>query len=72
MICMPSEVQGGGSVAWAYLNHWLSVYWDTWCSRPSAGMHEIGHNLGLDHSNGNGEEYGDQSCMVRNNFMTIV
>jgi hypothetical protein len=30
--------------AYAYLDHWLSVYNDVWCAYPSGLMHEIGKN----------------------------
>lgn len=35
-----------------------------WCTRVSAQMHEVGHNLGLAHSGEAGNTYGDQSGMM--------
>jgi len=31
-------------------------------------MHEVGHNLGMSHSSENGEEYGDESCIMGGGF----
>jgi len=61
MVCIPPGT--GSWVAYAYTNHWLSVYNDDWCLRVSAQMHEIGHNLGLAHS-GESSTYDDQSGMM--------
>ena len=43
----------------AYGDDYLSVYNDEWCSYANTQLHEVGHNLGLDHSGLPGEEYGD-------------
>jgi hypothetical protein len=61
MYCLPAGTMDG--LAYAYVNHWLSVYSDEWCNFVSAQMHEIGHNLNLAHSNENGY-YKDQTGMV--------
>jgi hypothetical protein len=60
MYTMPPGTKGGW-LAYAYINSWISVYNDKWIKSLSANMHEIGHNLGLGHSNENGVSYGDQS-----------
>jgi len=59
-----------GFLAWAYVSGKISAYGNVnsfeWASSLSAQMHEVGHNLGLEHS-GDGDttssfnEYGDQS-----------
>jgi hypothetical protein len=41
MVCLPPGTNGGW-IAYAYINHWLSVYNDKWCQYPSAQMHEMG------------------------------
>jgi hypothetical protein len=67
MVCQPSNTLNGGSsnwIAYAYVDHWLSVYKGDWCTYPSAQMHEIGHNLNLAHSGEGSGSYDDQSCMV--------
>ena len=72
MVCMPNGIKkitlGEVKDTWhAYVpgehrhTHFLTIYHDDWCSSVSAGMHEIGHNLGLDHSNESGHVYEDQS-----------
>ena len=49
MYCIPPGTQGSW-IAYAYVNHFLSVYNNDWCNYPSVGLHEIGHNLNLGHS----------------------
>mmetsp|Transcript_1253 Transcript_1253/g.2742 ORF Transcript_1253/g.2742 Transcript_1253/m.2742 type:complete len:802 (+) Transcript_1253:241-2646(+) len=61
--CLPPSAMGD-SIAYAFVNHWLSVYNNEWCNYPSALMHEIGHNLGFGHAGEGAEEYGDQSGMM--------
>jgi len=63
MYCLPPGT-GGGWIAYAYINSWLSVYNDNWCSYVSGQMHEIGHNLDLAHSGEGSNEYADQSGMM--------
>lgn len=50
----------GGWLAYAYVNHWLSVFNDVWITSVSAQVHEIGHNLNLAHA-GESAAYDDQS-----------
>lgn len=61
MYCLPPGTMSG--IAYAYINSWLSVYSDDWCIYLSTQMHEVGHNLGLGHSNESGT-YNDQSGMM--------
>jgi len=62
MVCVPPGTSGGW-IAYAYINHWLSVYNNQWCNFVSGQMHEIGHNMGLAHS-GESSAYDDQSGMM--------
>ena len=41
IVCIPPGTIGDWA-AYAYINHWLSVYNDDWCSYPTGMMHEIG------------------------------
>lgn len=41
MLCLPPGTTGGW-IAYAYVNWFLSVYNDQWCTYPSAQLHEIG------------------------------
>jgi hypothetical protein len=52
MFCMPPGEESNWG-AFAYVNHPVSVYSNDWCGFVSAQMHEVGHNLNLEHS---GEE----------------
>ena len=38
MLCIPSGTSGSW-IAYAYINHWLSVYNNQWCNYVSAQMH---------------------------------
>jgi hypothetical protein len=48
MMCVPPGTLDG--LAYAFINSWMSVYNDIWCTKPSAQIHELGHNFGLAHS----------------------
>ena len=41
MICIPPGTMGSW-IAYANVNHWMSVFNDNWCRYPSAQVHEIG------------------------------
>ena len=66
MLCMPKGT--GEWVAYAYVDHWLSVFNDDWCQQLSTQVHEIGHNFGLSHSGKNGDDYSDKSGMMGYSF----
>jgi len=51
-------------LAYAYINWKYSVFQDLWAARPSALIHELGHNLGYLHSGTGTNVYGDQSGMM--------
>jgi hypothetical protein len=42
IVCIPPGTAGGDWLAYAYVNHWLSIFNDDWCNVPSAQMHELG------------------------------
>lgn len=56
----------------AYLNSWLSVYNDEWCRYPSAQVHEVGHNLGLNHAGETTDTYGDQTGMMGYSYASFT
>ena len=64
IFCLPPGTLGGRWIAYAAINYWQSAYNDLWCQYPSALMHEIGHNLGLDHAGDGADEYGDNTGMM--------
>jgi len=43
MVCMPPGTSGGW-IAYAYINHWLSVFNNQWCGYPSGLLHELGES----------------------------
>ncbi|KAL7443021.1 hypothetical protein ACHAXM_008755, partial [Skeletonema potamos] len=56
-----------GWAAYAYINHWNSVYQNYYYKRPGVLIHEIGHNFGLAHSGGlDGATYTDHTCSMGN------
>ncbi len=60
MFCNPPQyTQIAG--AWGQVNGPISNYADDWCSSVAGQMHEVGHNLGLEHSGEGGDQYGDTS-----------
>jgi hypothetical protein len=67
MYCLPPNTMSGGTnaIAYAFINSWLSIYNDEWCTYVSAQMHEIGHNINMDHAGEGPSEYGDTSGMER-------
>lgn len=66
MIIMQPTVNLTGAAAYAWINHWLSVYKDTYSSQVMVQMHELGHNLGMYHSGQGTATYLDHSCMIGN------
>ena len=60
MICQPTHYN---FLAYAWSNSWMSSYGtvgqDSWCTKPGAAIHEIGHNLGLAHAGELADNYGD-------------
>ena len=49
MYCLPPNTMNG--VAYAYINHWLSVYSNEWCNYPSAQMRKCEPTVGVLYSN---------------------
>ena len=47
-------------LAYAYIGWYRSVFNDKWAGTISTQMHEIGHNLRLQHSGQGNKKYGDQ------------
>lgn len=68
MYVLPNEVNFNGVSAYAYLNLYRSVYWDTYSSKLLVLMHEIGHNLGLEHSGKGAQELGDFTGFMGNSY----
>mmetsp|Transcript_9397 Transcript_9397/g.20832 ORF Transcript_9397/g.20832 Transcript_9397/m.20832 type:complete len:520 (+) Transcript_9397:246-1805(+) len=60
-LCMP---RGLLKLAYGYYNGKISVYNDKLCLSSHFQMHEIGHNLNLDHSGTPTRIYGDKTCIM--------
>ena len=64
MFCMPPS-QDSSWLAFGYVNSPISVYSNDWCSFSSGQMHEVGHNLNLEHSGvDGGDEYADMTGVM--------
>ena len=66
LLFVPEGTKLAGTSDWkayAFTNNWLSVYNNEYTSFPGIIMHEIGHNIGLLHSNDE-FSYGDGSCLM--------
>jgi hypothetical protein len=48
------------------------VYNNDWCRYPSGQVHEIGHNLGLNHAGEGSEEYGDQTGFMGYSYASFT
>lgn len=71
IMCFPFGTTFGNKKSWAafaympdYELQYLSVFNDDWCGKPSILMHEIGHNLGLFHSNRPEQKYNDKTGLM--------
>jgi hypothetical protein len=76
LICLPPGTLYDGTraqwYAYGYLNYYRTVYNDKWGGYYSVPMHEIGHNLALQHSSeGSPSGYGDQSGMMGYSYSEI-
>lgn len=76
MLCMPpGTVSNSGSPNWAaygIVNGYVTIYNDNWCTSVSANMHEIGHNLGLRHSNEGTQSYEDKTGLMGSSYMSTT
>ena len=74
LFCFPPGIKYSNSreawSAYAYVNSPLSFYNDMACLYVSVSMHEIGHNLGLGHSNF-GSQYGDETGSMGRGYAHI-
>lgn len=69
LFCLPPGTNKSGSTSWSgYASRpgWKSVFNSKWCDKLQMLMHEIGHNLGMRHSNdSSNNQYGDGTGVVR-------
>lgn len=70
IMCLP---RGTGSwAASAGVNHWRAQFNNDWCASLSGTMHELGHTIGLLHSNAPGELYADRSGYMGSGYANPV
>lgn len=70
IMCLPPGT--GDWAASAGVLHWRAQMNDKWCTSLSGTMHEIGHLLGLQHSNANGVAYNDRSGYMGSGYTDTV
>jgi len=66
LFCMPSGMNDRW-IGYAYGQTYRSYYNDRWCGYYTLPFHELGHNLGLQHSN-ELREYEDRSCLMGRSY----
>jgi hypothetical protein len=59
LFCVPPGT--GTWAASAGMNHWRAQFNDPFCTSLSATMHELGHTIGLPHTNEGSDKYGDST-----------
>ena len=59
-----TQLQITDGIAYAYIDHYLSVYNDEWCNYASGQVHEVGHNLNFGHSGEGSNKYADRTGMM--------
>jgi len=67
LVCLPPGT--GTWAAVAAMRYFRAVFNDKWCQSLSATMHELGHTLGLSHSNEQGEKYEDLTSYMSRSFL---
>ena len=70
IMCLPPGT--GDWAASAGVNHWRAQMNNEWCTSLSGTMHELGHTLGLLHSNANGVAYADRSGYMGSGYTDTV
>jgi len=61
----PESVNFGGNGGLAYIDYYLSMFWNSQIMYKYMILHELGHNLGHNHSGDNaGGEYADETGMM--------
>jgi hypothetical protein len=66
IFCVPPGT--GTWAANAGMNHWRAQFNDPFCMSLSATMHELGHTIGLPHSNAKGIKYGDATGYMARSY----
>jgi hypothetical protein len=66
IMCLPPGT--GNWAASAGVGHWRAQFNNDWCTSLTGTVHELGHTLGLVHSNADGVEYADRTGFMGSGY----
>jgi hypothetical protein len=71
IFCLPAGLSGPPFRATSAVNgFWTAANSTSWCTNPAVLMHELGHHLGLGHAGEREDEYGDESSIMGQTYLS--